>query len=63
MATKGVNPFAKMPTKATTKMPAAAGPKMPAGAGVKPGAKVSPFATGTSGPAFKKGGMSKGGKC
>ena len=53
-------PFTKMPTKATTKMPAAPGPKAPgakAAPGMAtPGAKVNPFATKTSGPAFKKGG-------
>lgn len=52
MATKGVNPFAKMPVKATTKAPAAAGPK------AKAGAKPNPFAK-PGAPAFKCGGKVK----
>jgi hypothetical protein len=59
MATKGVNPFAK--SAAPKGIPAKGGPtpKAPAGKApgmTAPGAKVNPFATKTSGPAFKKGG-------
>jgi hypothetical protein len=57
MATKGVNPFAKMPIKATTKAPTAAGPK--AAAKKTTG---NPFAVGTpmkAGASFKAGGKAK----
>jgi hypothetical protein len=53
MATKGVNPFAKMPVGKTTKAPAAAGPKAAAG---NPFAKK---AAGAGAPAFKAGGKAK----
>jgi hypothetical protein len=51
MATKGVNPFAKMPVGKTTKAPAAGGPKAKAPAG-------NPFAK-KGAPAFKAGGKAK----
>jgi hypothetical protein len=57
MATKGVNPFAKMPVGKTTKAPAAAGPKAAAG---NPFAKK---AAGAGAPAMPKGAsFKKGGR-